>query len=497
MLGLQRVFNVDEATARAVLRALPTAACRRVNRTRAEHFGRALRSIGARVELFDQNGVSMGGFGELEVAQQPPANDVHSESPAHARTMFLGSAATLEAMPAPMPLPAAPARASHAPATAKQFTIPQEQLELEPTAPRIENLPGSPWGTLQREPLKPRPPSQPMAAWSNPDQLRTRPQDLDAGGPLLSLEPKNLAPARVSTRAPAPAAPSVRPAPVSPPTASPARLASKHPARIVAPAAAVVRAAPRPVIAGAGDSNFWESFGEALMFPWPGSGVAWLIGIGIWAVAVNLLTALAQEVRIASWSLLVIGNSSLLAICADYHRRCMWGVANSEVSLDEGPDFDPLRILHGYLRSGASLTLFLLVSQIPLTSWFLSELFEDGASGISLLFSKKFWLLGCLPALYWPMAVATAALYNRDSGVWFMPVGLRAIVRAPLEYIAIGSVGAFVFLCPWLVCALLARAAGLPGVFVLAVAGLPLAASHAVMGALTGQLMRAKPDLFK
>lgn len=500
VLGLQRVFNVDEATARAVLRALPTAAVRRVNRTRAEHFGRALRSIGARVELFDQNGVSLGAQEEFEVGGHAPANDVLPDSPAHARTMFPGSAATLEAMPAP--LPAGRARVSHAPVTAKQYTVPQEQLELEPTAPRIENIAGSPWGTLQREPMKQRPPSQPMAAWSNPDQLRTRPQNLETGGPLLSLEPQNLTAPRLSSRAPAPApVPSALPAlPAAPACAAAApaaRLASRHPARIVAPAAPVVRAAPKPVISRAEDSNFWEGFGEALMFPWPGSGVTWLIGIAIWAVAVNLLGALAQGLPVLNLSVLFLANSSLLAICADYHRRCMWGMANAEVSLEEGPDFDPARILQGYVRSGANVTLFVLVSQIPLVSWFFDALVDDGVGGITLLLSRKFWLLACLPALYWPMAVATASLYNRYSGVWFIPVGLRAIVRAPLEYLAILCVGAFVFLCPWLVCAVLARAAGLPGAFLMAVAGLPLAASHAVMGALTGQLMRAKPDLFK
>ena len=95
------------------------------------------------------------------------------------------------------------------------------------------------------------------------------------------------------------------------------------------------------------------------------------------------------------------------------------------------------------------------------------------------------------------MAVATASLYNRFQGVWYVPVGLRAILRAPLEYACIALIGYATFLLPWLVCSVLGRAAGLPDIFFLAIAGLPLAASHAIMGTLTGQLMRSRPQLFE
>jgi hypothetical protein len=245
------------------------------------------------------------------------------------------------------------------------------------------------------------------------------------------------------------------------------------------------------------DGSFWEGFADALMYPWQGRGVAWLIGIALWCVCVHLLTAISQVVPFVSWTLTSLANGSVLAFAADYHRRCMWGVANAEQPLEEGPDFDPVRLWHGYMRSGANLAVFLIVSQIPLMSWVISSIFSEGVGGLAVLFSLRFWLLACLPALYWPMAVATASLYNRYSGVWFLPVGLRAIARAPLEYLAIFAVGAFVFLCPWLVIALIARAAGLPGAFVMAIGGLPLAASHGVMGALTGHLMQAKSNLFE
>jgi len=67
-----------------------------------------------------------------------------------------------------------------------------------------------------------------------------------------------------------------------------------------------------------------------------------------------------------------------------------------------------------------------------------------------------------VPALYWPMAVATASLYNRFQGIWYVPVGLRALLRAPLEYACITVIGSATFLVPWLLCTLIGQAAGLP-----------------------------------
>jgi hypothetical protein len=56
IVGLQRVFGIDHAAAASVLAALPATVCRGVNRVRAEYFTRALRSIGARVEVQDEQG---------------------------------------------------------------------------------------------------------------------------------------------------------------------------------------------------------------------------------------------------------------------------------------------------------------------------------------------------------------------------------------------------------------------------------------------------------
>jgi len=246
------------------------------------------------------------------------------------------------------------------------------------------------------------------------------------------------------------------------------------------------------------DASFWPELPGLLTFPFRQGGLRWLISIGVWALCASLLSALGKSVPfIGTWFMFML-NSSVLALSADYHRRCMWAVANAEGPLAEGPDFDPVRILHTYMRSGLHLLLFMAVSQLPLTCWLVNSVLEGGAeSGMELVLSRRFWLLACLPALYWPMAVATASLYNRFQGVWYVPVGVRALVRAPLEYAGITVIGCATFLVPWLLCSVIGRAAGLPDAFFVALAGLPLAASHAVMGTLTGQLMRARPQLFE
>jgi hypothetical protein len=244
------------------------------------------------------------------------------------------------------------------------------------------------------------------------------------------------------------------------------------------------------------EGEFWESFADTLAFPFRGSGVAWLVSIGIWAIGASVLSVLAWVAPIAGWTVMLFANSSVLAICADYHRRCMWAVADHDGMLVQGPEFDPTHIMREYVRAGANVAAFAALSQLPLALWLAIMIGQDGQRLLDLTFSAHFWLLAALPSLYWPAALASASLYNRGAGVWFLPVGIRAIVRAPLMYFAIFGAGALTFLVPWFVFAAVAREAGIPGSLMLAIAGFPMAASHGVMGALTGLLMRSKSDLF-
>lgn len=549
--GLSRVFGLDEVTAQALISALPATVCHDVNEIRAEYFRRALCSIGARVEV--RSGPHAV---PADLPAPAPANDVTVPPSAagdrpsgRSATLLMGSdplAATLNALPAPQ-LPAAEASLATSARTAvesrpagaragSELGSRDTDLDAETSrqvlspAPAADAVPR--WGELVREPQKPRPaplslgeltlglrspdaygeralPSAPLPARPRPDLAAYREPPLPGPGPRLD-------PAAYGERSLPPAADGVQLASLSPVAPHPGRervsaqpspgrapalnVPKKLPIPAARPESRRVEAAP-PVPPGFvehDDASFWPELPALLSFPWRESGWQWFVVIGLWAVGANLLSALAKVVPlVGTWFVLML-NSSVLALSADYHRRCMWAVANAEGPLQSGPDLDPVRILHTYMRSGLHLLGFMLVSQLPLTAWLVNRIMEEGfEGGLELVLSRRFWLLSMLPGLYWPMAVATASLYNRFQGVWYVPVGLRALLRAPLEYACIAAIGTATFLVPWLICTLIGRAVGLPGIFFLAVAALPLAASHAVMGTLTGQLMRARPQLFE
>jgi hypothetical protein len=92
--------------------------------------------------------------------------------------------------------------------------------------------------------------------------------------------------------------------------------------------------------------------------------------------------------------------------------------------------------------------------------------------------------------------LTTASMHDDFAGVWYVGLGLRAIVRAPSEHAAIVILGSVSFGLVFLPFALVGAAHGLPGAFFVATLGLPMAVSHAVMGALSGHLVRSRNDAF-
>jgi hypothetical protein len=256
-------------------------------------------------------------------------------------------------------------------------------------------------------------------------------------------------------------------------------------------------AAKQPRSAAHSGRSFWESLPEAVQFPWLGRGRAWLFSIGSWALITNLVAAWLS-IPALSGSLALLANAGLLALCADYHRRCMWSAVAEAEALNQSPELSSVRAYDFYLRSGAHIAGFALSSQLPVVVWLLRRTLDSGATGArEVLGSPAFWLLAALPGMYWPMAIATASHANRFAGVWHVWTGLRAIVRAPLEYAATVGLGALSFALPWLACVIVGKVAGLPGLYFAALAGVPLGMSHAVMGTLTGQLLRTRPEVFE
>jgi hypothetical protein len=447
-------------------------------------------------------------------------------------TLQFGSAATLTATPAPT-LPARDSAVLNDNAQQFENTLKASAPMLEPKPlpvpqPAASARPASGWGELMREPQKPRPASAPLQfqAQNTAEQI---PDAVQYGA--LSLPPaehpvalKSFPAARVVMPAPVSTKPAVSTKAVpekqerkavagaqvpqhvvhsaAPQLAARARPAQAQPSAAEPSAQPPQRmsrdARPMPPSTVARASSYWDDVPAALLVPFRGSGYAWIASIAVWAFVANLLSVLANFVPLVGTSFVVLFNTAVLALCADYHRQCLWAVANEEDSIEEGPSFDPTRILHGYMRAGVHVTLFLVASQLPLVAWLVHEVMEAGELNPGeILRSRLFWVLAFVPAFYWPMAVATASLYNRFQAVWYVPAGLRAVMRAPLEYASIVLIGMVVLGVSWLFCGGIGRLLGLPAILSATMGGIPLAITHGVMGALTGQLVRAYPKLFE
>ncbi|HMI93203.1 MAG TPA: hypothetical protein VK509_17655, partial [Polyangiales bacterium] len=191
-----------------------------------------------------------------------------------------------------------------------------------------------------------------------------------------------------------------------------------------------------------------------------------------------------------------IAHTSLLAFACDYYRVCLWQPVAGEDAIDVAPSFDPQLVLDRYLRSGMNFSLFAIASQVPVIAW-LSMSLLDGNPLFEVLANPITWLLFVFPYVYWPMGVGIAALANDSSSIWNVFAGLRAMVRAPLEYLTIVFIGLGVLVVSWLVLALFGSMLGAAGAVLSGTVGLPLALSHGIQGALMGHLARSRSEIFE
>ncbi len=250
--------------------------------------------------------------------------------------------------------------------------------------------------------------------------------------------------------------------------------------------------------ANADTHSFWETIGDALALPFSGTGPYWIGAITAWSAAVAVLGFFASPMPVLGAVVMFFANTSVLAFACDYYRVCLWAPAVGEDTLDRSPDFDPARLLNGYMKSGMHLMLFLIVSQIPLIAWVGMSAAEDGIEVLpELALHPLTWLLFLFPYFYWPMGVALTALHNDFAAVWNLPAGLRAICRAPAEYTLIVGIGMMTFAAAAVALFVLSSALGITGVVISGTLGFPLAVSHGIQGALMGHLLRARGEIFE
>jgi hypothetical protein len=121
---------------------------------------------------------------------------------------------------------------------------------------------------------------------------------------------------------------------------------------------------------------------------------------------------------------------------------------------------------------------------------------KGGATPLDVVTDPMTWLFAILPYFYWPMGVGLTAINNDFSAIWNLPTGFRAILRAPLEYVAIGATGAVAFVTSWIALLIGGSLVGISGAVLSATIGFPLAISHGLQGALMGHLVRARAEIF-
>jgi hypothetical protein len=242
--------------------------------------------------------------------------------------------------------------------------------------------------------------------------------------------------------------------------------------------------------------SFYESFLEGLVQPFLGAGLHWIAAIASYAVLVAAILVAASYLPLIGIVIAFFAITSLIALSADFFRACFWVPAIGEQRVDRGPAFDLTRISQVYLKSGAHLTVFALVTQFPLV-FFTIERLAEHASPLALLGDSTLWLLAVVPGYLWPIAIAMTALHNGFAAVWNVQAMLRAMYRAPVEYTLIVIFGVITFALTWVLMLMGGRAIGISGMLLAGTIGLPLALSHGVLGALLGHLLRARPDAFE
>jgi hypothetical protein len=209
-----------------------------------------------------------------------------------------------------------------------------------------------------------------------------------------------------------------------------------------------------------------------------------------------VLGLLAGTVPVLGLAVTFCVQTALIAMACDYARACFWAPAVGKRELDRGLELEPARVFGDYFGRGLHLSMFLMLSQVAAIAWVAMSLF-DGTPPADLLLDPVTWLLSFFPYAYWPMGVALTALRNDFAGIWQLIAGVRAIARAPLEYLAVALVGFSVLAVSATALLLIGSMAGLSGVILSGTLGLPLALSHGIQGALMGHLMRARPEVFR
>ncbi len=226
--------------------------------------------------------------------------------------------------------------------------------------------------------------------------------------------------------------------------------------------------------------------------PLRGAGVRWMIVIGVFGLlAILVSTGAAFIPRRLGLVVPAFLGSAFIGLNARFFKATFWAEAIGEKEPERMPELDPGFLLHDVAKPGFYLGAFQVVFQLAAAGHALLRHDES-----SLLFDPVMWLLVVFPLVYWPIGLTLFSLHGEPLSFLRVMRAIMIIARAPLPYLAVLFIGAIAAIVP---VAALAMVATLDGHIALllspAMAGLPIAYAHGVVGASMGALFRQQPDL--
>lgn len=243
------------------------------------------------------------------------------------------------------------------------------------------------------------------------------------------------------------------------------------------------------------ERSVWHALGVVFT----GQGLTWIATLSS-GFALNLsvfhaATSVPGWLSVGGFIFAFVSLLGLLGLNAEFYEQVFWSSARGKERMAGTPSLRPQYLSTGYVRAGVTLLALGLLGFGPAIAALLFAV-ATGATNEAVLESRFLRLLIVAPLLYVPMALTTASMAHRPLGSWSVPTGVRALFRAPLRYaFATVSAGLTAAMSSGTFAAV-AVISGQP-MWWLATLGLPIAVGTAISGAMMGDLVRDRPDLFR
>lgn len=277
-----------------------------------------------------------------------------------------------------------------------------------------------------------------------------------------------------------------------PPVREPVRPA-REPSRQQAPKVHVPKPPSEGELAAAwreAPPSFFGSLGLAFRTPLIGSGLSWLLFLGMASFFSVFVLVIARFMGLIGLVVQIVICTSLMALFARFFLATL-------ASVVEGRETGPLPhmsdIWSQFVLPGMILIAWVASAYFPMFLW-LGFVGGGNPEGVEWI---PFWLLYILPFCVWPVA-----LLQMTSGsiarMWDPFASMRSITVAPIKYllvVCLGFVAVLLPICLAYVFIGVFQRSWLMSILSFFLLMLPVAYYHGVMGAMMGALIREHPEI--